>query len=292
MTQIIDGKKIATDLQETLAQQVSLLQKNHTITPHLSVIIVGEDPASQVYVASKERSAKKIGMASTIIHLGSDTTQKILEHHVNTLNNNKDVHGILVQLPLPKHLNEERIINLIDPKKDVDGFHPLNVGLLHNGQIHKALTPCTPTGALILLKSVRSDLSGKHAVIVGRSNIVGRPIAEMLLAENCTTTITHSRTKNLADICKNADIIIAALGKPHFIQANWVKQGAIIIDVGINRIPNAETGKSKLVGDVDFDNVKSKTSAITPVPGGVGPMTIACLLQNTLKAAKNLANIP
>ncbi len=284
MTYIIDGRKIASDLQESLKQHVARLKKEHHITPHLAVIIVGDDPASQVYVASKEKNAQSVGMDSSVIRLSETVSQQALNDTIIALNNNPKIHGILVQLPLPKHLNETDVINLINPQKDVDGFHPINVGFLHNGQSNKALLPCTPTGAIILLKSFCLDLSGKHAVVVGRSNIVGRPIAEMLLTENCTVTIAHSRTQNLPDICKQADIIIAAVGKAHFIQADWVKQGAIIIDIGINRITDPQTGKTKLVGDVDFNAVKTKTSAITPVPGGAGPMTIACLLQNTLKA--------
>lgn len=284
MTQIIDGKKIAADLQEHLKKQTELLKIKYGITPHLAVIIVGNDPASEVYVASKEKNAKNIGMDSTVIRLSETITQQELNNHIVKLNNDNHIHGILVQLPLPKHLNDDDVINLISPQKDVDGFHPMNVGYLHNGQKDKALMPCTPTGAMILLKSFCHDLSGKNAVVVGRSNIVGRPIAEMLLAENCTVTIAHSRTKNLTVICKQADIIIAAVGKAHFIQADDVKQGVIIIDVGINRMIDSETKKTKLVGDVDFDNIMLKSSAITPVPGGVGPMTIACLLQNTLKA--------
>lgn len=280
MTQIINGKEIAQQLQQDLKAQIA----DMTIKPHLTVIIVGEDPASKVYVASKERNAQNIGMKSTVITLPETITQSELNGHIIALNNDDTVHGILVQLPLPKHLNDEDVINLIDPQKDVDGFHPVNVGLLHNGQHDKALTPCTPTGSMILLKSVCPDLSGKHAIIIGRSNIVGRPIAEMLLAANCTVTIAHSRTQNLPEMCKQADIIIAAVGKPHFVKADWVKEGVIIIDIGINRIPSDEQGKTKLVGDVDYDNVALKASAITPVPGGVGPMTIACLLQNTVKA--------
>jgi methylenetetrahydrofolate dehydrogenase (NADP+)/methenyltetrahydrofolate cyclohydrolase len=288
MTHIIDGKKIASDLQESLKQQIESLKKTHGITPHLVVIIVGDDPASQVYVASKEKTAKNIGMESSVIRLPETTSQQELNDTIIALNTDKNIHGILVQLPLPKHLNDSDVINLINPQKDVDGFHPINVGFLHNGQTDKALLPCTPTGAIILLKSFCSDLSGKHAVIVGRSNIVGRPVAEMLLSENCTVTIAHSRTHNLPDICRQADIIVAAVGKPNFIQADWVKQGVIIIDIGINRITDTQTGKAKLVGDVDFDSVKTKASAITPVPGGAGPMTIACLLQNTLKACRLL----
>jgi methylenetetrahydrofolate dehydrogenase (NADP+) / methenyltetrahydrofolate cyclohydrolase len=291
MTHIIDGKKIALELQETLRQKIEVLKSKHHITPHLTVIIVGEDPASQVYVASKEKNAKNIGMDSSIIRLPETINQSELNAHIIALNDNPNVHGILVQLPLPKHLNDDDVINLINPQKDVDGFHPMNVGYLHNGQTHKALLPCTPTGAIILLKSFINDLSGKHAVVVGRSNIVGRPVAEMLLAENCTVTIAHSRTKNLPDICKQADIIVAAVGKAHFIQADWVKQDAIIIDIGINRITDSMTHKSVLVGDVDFNAVKSKASAITPVPGGAGPMTIACLLQNTFKACCLLHHI-
>jgi methylenetetrahydrofolate dehydrogenase (NADP+)/methenyltetrahydrofolate cyclohydrolase len=216
------------------------------------------------------------------------TTQTELNQHIIDLNNNPNIHGILVQLPLPKHLNESVVINLINPQKDVDGFHPINVGLLHNGQSHKALMPCTPSGAIILLKSFCTDLTGKHAVVVGRSNIVGRPVAEMLLSENCTVTIAHSRTNNLPEICRQADILVVAVGKPNFIQADWLKQGVIIIDVGINRIIDDKTGQSKLGGDVDFNSVKQKTSAITPVPKGVGPMTIACLLQNTIRATQNI----
>jgi methylenetetrahydrofolate dehydrogenase (NADP+) / methenyltetrahydrofolate cyclohydrolase len=286
MTHIIDGKKIASDLQETLKQQVEFLKNTHNITPHLVVIIVGDNPASQVYVASKEKTAQNIGMKSTVIRLSETINQQELNDTIIALNSDATVHGILVQLPLPKHLNDSDVINLINPQKDVDGFHPMNVGFLHSGYTDKALLPCTPTGTIILLKSFCNDLSGKHAVVVGRSNIVGRPIAEMLLAENCTVTIAHSRTENLPDICKQADIIVAAVGKPHFIQADWIQQGAIVIDIGINRITDLHTGKAKLVGDVDFDTVKTKVSAITPVPGGVGPMTIACLLQNTLKACR------
>ncbi len=286
MTYIIDGKKIACDLQETLQQQVESLKNTHNITPHLVVIIVGNDPASQVYVASKEKTAKNIGMQSTVIRLSETINQQELNDTIIALNIDNTVHGILVQLPLPKHLNDSDVINLINPQKDVDGFHPMNVGFLHSGYTDKALMPCTPIGAMILLKSFCNNLSGKHAVVVGRSNIVGRPIAEMLLAENCTVTIAHSRTENLPDICKQADIIVAAVGKPHFIQADWIQQDAIVIDIGINRITDLHTGKTKLVGDVDFDAVTTKASAITPVPGGVGPMTIACLLQNTLRACR------
>ncbi len=288
MTYIIDGKKIACDLQETLQQQIESLKNTHNITPHLVVIIVGNDPASQVYVASKEKTAKNIGMQSTVIRLPETINQQELNDTIIALNIDDTVHGILVQLPLPKHLNDSDVINLINPQKDVDGFHPLNVGFLHSGYTDKALMSCTPTGAMILLKSFCSDISGKHAVVVGRSNIVGRPIAEMLLAENCTVTIAHSRTKNLPDICKYADIIVAAVGKPHFIQGDWIQQGAIVIDIGINRITDLHTGKTKLVGDVDCDTATAKVSAITPVPGGVGPMTIACLLQNTLRACRLL----
>ena len=282
---IIDGKQAAADLRVALASEVLSLKKSKGITPSLTVVLVGDDPASHVYVRNKAKQTVEVGMISTEIILPATTSQEALLTQLSLLNNDNAVHGILVQLPLPKHIDESVVIAAINPEKDVDGFHAMNSGRLLNGEAG-ALVPCTPQGCIILAKQyLGDDLSGKHAVVIGRSNIVGKPVALLLLQENCTVTIAHSRTKNLAQVCQQADILVAAVGRPEFVKAEWVKQGAMVIDVGINRIENAETGKAKLVGDVDFNAVSKVCGAITPVPGGVGPMTIACLLKNTLEAA-------
>ena len=284
----IDGKLLAKNLRDHLAVEVAELKASHGVQPSLTVIIVGDDPASHVYVKNKIKQTQEIGMISNEIVLPIDTTEEHLLNELEKLNSDKNVHGILVQLPLPKHLNENAVISAINPEKDVDGFHAVNSGKLFNGE-EGGLVPCTPQGCILLAKEhLGTDLSGLHAVVIGRSNIVGKPVAMLLLQENCTITIAHSKTKNLAEVCKQADILVAAVGIANFVKADWVKVGATIIDVGINRIIS-EKGVTKLVGDVDYDEVVSKCAAITPVPGGVGPMTIACLLSNTLIAAKKVA---
>lgn len=283
MANIIDGKAFAANLRAQIKEDAAKLKAEHHITPGLAVVLVGEDPASQVYVRNKGKQTEEAGMRSFEYKLPADTTEKALLQKVDELNNNPEVHGILVQLPLPKHMDETAVINAIAPEKDVDGFHVINVGKLATGQ--DSMVPCTPQGCLMLLKDRLGDLSGKHAVVIGRSNIVGKPMAHLLLKESCTVTITHSRTKDLPAECKRADIIVAAVGRPQMVKAEWIKPGAAIIDVGINRI-ETEDGKAKLVGDVDFDSASQVAGAITPVPGGVGPMTIACLLKNTLEAAR------
>lgn len=281
----IDGKLTAKNLRAELAVEVAELKLTDGIQPKLTVILVGEDPASQVYVRNKIKQTQEIGMISDEIKLPDDTNQEELLKYLEHLNNDRNIHGILVQLPLPKHIDESVIIAAINPDKDVDGFHAMNSGRLFNGETG-ALVPCTPQGCVMLAKQhLGNDLSGKHAVVIGRSNIVGKPVAMLLLQENCTVTIAHSRTKNLPEVCQQADILVAAVGIAEFVKADWVKEGATVIDVGINRISTDE-GKTKLVGDVDYDNVVGKCGAITPVPGGVGPMTIACLLKNTITAAK------
>lgn len=279
MTQIIDGKAFSSALCDKVTAAVLRLQAQHGITPGLAVILVGEDPASEVYVRNKKKKTVELGMQSFDTHLPASVSQQELLSQIDAFNKNPEVHGILVQLPLPKHIDEHVIINAVSPAKDVDGFHVANVGKLTTGQ-KDALISCTPLGCLMLIQDVLGeDLSGKHAVIVGRSNIVGKPMAQLLLNHNATVTVCHSRTRQIESIAKQADILVAAVGKPKMIGPEWVKDGAVIIDVGINRLDG------KLVGDVDFDAVKDKVSAITPVPGGVGPMTIACLLRNTLQAA-------
>ena len=253
----------------------------HQIRPGLAVVLVGEDPASQVYVRNKEKFAIECGFKSETFRLPAETTQAELLKLIETLNADTTIHGILVQLPLPKHLNEEEVLYAINPLKDVDGFHPINIGQLSIGKPY--LIPCTPLGSLLLLQDkLGKDLSGKHAVIVGRSNIVGKPMMQLLLSQNCTVTIAHSRTKDVASLCREADIVVAAVGVPKLVKGDWIKPGAAVIDVGINRIE--EDGKMRLVGDVDFDEAVKNAGFITPVPGGVGPMTIACLLRNTLTA--------
>ncbi|MEW6984009.1 bifunctional methylenetetrahydrofolate dehydrogenase/methenyltetrahydrofolate cyclohydrolase FolD [Colwelliaceae bacterium 6471] len=282
---IIDGKQAAAELRASLALEVEALKKEKNITPGLTVVLVGDDPASQVYVRNKVKQTQEVGMISTEIRLPADTSEEELLSQLDVLNYDDKVHGILVQLPLPKHINESTIIAAINPEKDVDGFHAMNAGRLLNGE-QGALVPCTPQGCIILAKKhLGDDLSGKHAVVIGRSNIVGKPVALLLLQENCTVTIAHSRTVNLGELCRQADIVVAAVGRPEFVKGDWIKPGATVIDVGINRIED-ENGKGKLVGDVDFESAAGVCGGITPVPGGVGPMTIACLLKNTVEAAR------
>ena len=280
---IIDGKKIAENLRETLKKQIQQIPSNQP-NPGLTVILIGEDPASQIYVRNKEKFANEIGINSKVLRFDSSITEEELTKEIHKLNQDRAVHGVLVQLPLPKHINSKNIINQIEPSKDVDGFHPINVGNLSSG--NDALVPCTPYGCYLLLKEVISDFNGLNAVVIGRSNINGKPMTQLLLKENCTITITHSKTKNLKNICQGADILVASVGIAKLVKQDWVKSDCVVIDVGINRIE--ENGSKKLVGDVDFENVKDKVKAITPVPGGVGPMTISCLLQNTLKAYQKI----
>jgi len=281
---IIDGRAFALQLRERVANQVSRLRLEKNIIPGLAVILVGEDPASEVYVRSKGKQTTEAGMKSLEHKLSDTISEKDLLSLIIKLNKDTEVNGILVQLPLPKHINEEKVLATISPEKDVDGFHVLNVGRLWTGS--NSLVPCTPFGCFLLLKDQLGDLSGKRAVIIGRSNIVGKPMAALLLSESCTVTIAHSKTIDLENRCKEADILIAAVGRPLMVKASWIKPGATVIDVGINRIPAPERGigKTRLVGDVDFENGQNIAGAITPVPGGVGPMTIACLLRNTLIA--------
>ena len=287
---IIDGKEFAADVRAQVAKQVLNLKNEHNIIPGLAVVLVGEDPASQVYVRNKHASTVEVGMNSYEHRLSADTSEVDLLNLIDQLNTDPKVHGILCQLPLPKHLDEELVINSIIPEKDVDGFHISNVGMLSTGQ--KSMVPCTPLGCLMMLRDHHGSLSGLNAVVVGRSNIVGKPMANLLLRDSCTVTIAHSRTKNIEAICKTADIVIAAVGRPEMITADWIAKGATVIDVGINRIPHPEKeGKFKLVGDVDFKSASTKAGAITPVPGGVGPMTIACLLANTLTACCRSNNL-
>ena len=280
---IIDGKKIAENLRQTLKKQIQQIPSNQA-KPGLTVILIGEDPASQIYVRNKEKFANEIGINSNVLRFDSSITEEALLQEIHKLNRDKMVHGILVQLPLPKHINSKNIISQIDPNKDVDGFHPINVGNLSSGS--DALVPCTPYGCYLLLKEVISDFTGLNAVIIGRSNINGKPMMQLLLKENCTVTITHSKTKNLQQICQGADILVASVGIANLVKEDWVKPDCVVIDVGINRVE--ENGSKKIVGDVDFENLKDKVKAITPVPGGVGPMTISCLLQNTLKAYRKI----
>ncbi len=286
---LIDGKEFAASVRAKVAEHVATLKEVHGLTPGLAVVLVGEDPASQVYVRNKGKQTIECGMNSYEHKLSADTTQEDLLALLDQLNADPAVHGILVQLPLPGHLNEDLVINRIDPAKDVDGFHISNVGLLATGQ--KAMVPCTPLGCLMMLRDRHGSLSGMNAVVVGRSNIVGKPMGQLLLRDSCTVTIAHSRTKNIEEICKQADILVAAVGRPQMIIGDWVKPGATVIDVGINRIDKPEGG-TRLVGDVDFDSAAAVAGAITPVPGGVGPMTIACLLANTLTACCRANDLP
>lgn len=285
---IIDGKIIAADLRARVAAEVERVKRDHGLTPGLAVVLVGSDPASEVYVRNKAKQTEAAGMASFEHKLPADTSQKDLLALIVKLNADANVHGILVQLPLPAGLDTQTVINAIDPAKDVDGLHPINAGRLANGL--PALTPCTPLGCIILAKTVHASLEGMNAIIIGRSNLVGRPLVQLLLNENATVTIAHSRTRDLADICKRADLIFAAVGKPEMVKASWIKPGATAIDVGINRIPGAD-GKNKLVGDVAYQEALGVAGAITPVPGGVGQMTVACLLVNTLRAASAIKGL-
>lgn len=277
---LINGLEIAKKLREEMKQKVSELKKEG-ITPHLTVILVGDDPASKSYVSGKEKAAKEIGISSEVIHMEADATEAELLAKISELNQDPDVHGILVQLPLPSHIDENKVIEAIDPNKDVDGFHPINVGKMMLNQ--DTFLPCTPHGIIKLLEAIDCDLEGKHAVVVGRSNIVGKPMGQLLLNRNATVTYCHSRTKNLKEMTKMADVLIVAVGKAHFIDASYVKDGAVVIDVGVNRLEDGS-----LTGDVHFDSVKEKASFITPVPKGVGPMTITMLMENTIKAATRL----
>jgi len=271
---IIDGKKIAAELREELKKKIIKLKSEYNSVPGLTVILVGEDPPSKIYVKNKEKFAKEVGMNSQVIRYPEKVEEKVLLNKIRELNDDSGISGILVQLPLPKHIDKRQVIETILPSKDVDGFHPMNVGNLSSG--YDSSIPCTPLGCYLLLKKVEKNLSGKHAVMIGRSNLNGKPMTQLLLKENCTVTITHSKTRDLKSECHRADIIIAAVGKPKLVKGDWVKKGSIIIDVGINKTD------SGLVGDVDFAEVSKVAKAITPVPGGVGPMTIACLLSNTV----------
>ena len=286
---IIDGKAFAAGVREKVADHVARLKRDHGMTPGLAVVLVGEDPASQVYVRNKGKQTIEVGMSSFEHKLPADTSQEDLLTLLDRLNADPEIHGILVQLPLPAHVNEELVINRINPDKDVDGFHISNVGRLATGQ--KSMVPCTPLGCLMMLRDQRESLSGLDAVVIGRSNIVGKPMAQLLLGDSCTVTIAHSRTRDLADVVGRADVVVAAVGRPGFVKGEWIKPGATVIDVGINRVEAPEKGnnddgsvKTRLVGDVDFDSAAKVAGAITPVPGGVGPMTIACLLANTVTA--------
>ena len=288
---IIDGKDYASRLRGKLKIAINDLREKYKITPGLAVVLVGNDPASEIYVRNKGIQTKEAGMNSFEYRLPENTSENDLLAKVEELNSDRSVNGILVQFPVPKHMEQQKIIEKILPSKDVDGLHPVNSGYLASGL--KGLVPCTPQGASLLIKESLPSLSGLHAVIIGRSNLVGKPIAQLLLRENCTVTICHSKTKNLKEVCLSADILVAAVGISELVKEDWVKDGAVVIDVGINRLPAPENGegKTKLVGDVDFERVKNKASAITPVPGGVGPMTIACLLLNTFAATCAQNNI-
>ena len=291
MTHIINGKEIAQNLRESIKKEIRELKSKYSTVPGLAVVQVGNVAASSVYVKAKTKNANEVGIEVIDHHLNESTTQDQLLELIYKLNNQKNVNGILVQLPLPKHMHEQTILDSIHPEKDADGFHPLNVGKLSIASQNDGglLIPCTPYGCLLMLKDLNINLSGKNAVVIGRSNIVGKPMAQLLIKESCTVTVAHSKTKNLPEVCKKADILVAAVGKPEMVKGNWVKEGAVVIDVGINRIEvqiNGET-KNKLVGDTDYNEAKKNASAITPVPGGVGPMTIACLLRNTTIAFKN-----
>ena len=290
--QLIDGKAFAAQVRGQVAEHVARLKQEHGIVPGLAVVLVGEDPASQVYVRSKGKQTVEVGMTSFEHKLDASVSEEELIAVIDQLNADPGVHGILVQLPLPKHLNEDLVIGRIDPAKDVDGFHISNVGLLGTGQ--KSMVPCTPLGCLMMLRDHFGSLSGCEAVVIGRSNIVGKPMAQLLLGDSCTVTIAHSRTRDLPGVVRRADIVVAAVGRPEMVPGDWIKPGAVVIDVGINRIaaPEKGAGKMKLVGDVDFASCAEVAGAITPVPGGVGPMTIACLLANTLTATCRANDLP
>ena len=289
-TTIIDGKAVAEALRTRVKDAVMSLTKDYGLIPGLAVVLVGEDPASQVYVRNKKKQTVEVGMISFDHQLDTNTPEADLLDLIDKLNNDSSVHGILVQLPMPDHIDAEKVIDAIDPTKDVDGFHTINVGRLSTGK--EGMVPCTPLGCLMMLKDQLGSLSGKNAVVVGRSNIVGKPMAALLLRESCTVTVAHSRTEDLPGLCRSADILVAAVGLPKMIEGDWIKPGATVIDVGINRVPkDEEPGKFRLVGDVDFVAAKEIAGAITPVPGGVGPMTIACLLRNTVSAACRIAGV-
>jgi len=275
---IIDGKKEAQLLRNDIKTEIELLKSKNDKVPGLTVILIGDFAPSQIYVKNKEKNAKEVGINSEIVKYSKDVSEQEVLKKIKELNNNEAVSGILVQLPLPPQINKEKIINTINPLKDVDGFHPINVGNLSSG--YNAIVPCTPLGCLLLIKKIEPNLSGKHAVIIGRSNLNGKPMAQLLLKENCTVTIVHSKTKDLKIECLKADILVAAVGVPNLVKSDWVKKNSIVIDVGINKVGD------KIIGDVQFETVKEKAKAITPVPGGVGPMTIACLLKNTLECFK------
>ena len=287
----IDGKAFAAGLRRRVATEIEHIKKSYNLTPGLAVVLVGEDPASQVYVRNKSQQTLEVGMASFEHRLDTQTPEADLLVLIDRLNNDDAVHGILVQLPLPDHIDEHKVVSAINPEKDVDGFHLINVGRLWTGA--DALVPCTPYGCILMLKEHLGDLTGKRALVLGRSNIVGKPMAALLLQESCTVSIAHSRTIDLPTRCREADILVAAVGRPMMVQGDWIKPGAVVIDVGINRVdaPERGEGKTRLVGDVDFAQAEQVASAITPVPGGVGPMTIACLLRNTVVAACRQANI-
>jgi len=288
----IDGKAFAAALRARLKEAVTGLKAEHNLVPGLAVVLVGEDPASEVYVRNKKIATVEAGMESFGFVLPETTDEQTLLAKVDELNKDPNVHGILVQFPVPDQISQQRVIETIDPAKDVDGLHPINAGYLASGL--DGMVPCTPFGCLMLIRDQLGDLSGKRAVVVGRSNLMGKPMAQLLLRENCTVTIAHSRTQDLAGVCREADILVAAVGRPHMVQADWVKPGACVIDVGINRIPAPERGegKTRLVGDVDYSQVAEIAGSITPVPGGVGPMTIACLLRNTIVAACRQSGVP
>ena len=275
---IIDGKKEAANLREEIKNEILEIKKKTNKNPNLTVILIGDFTPSQIYVRNKEKNSTEVGITSNVIKYPKEVSEKEVLDKINELNNDKNISGILVQLPLPEQISKEKIINAIDPKKDVDGFNPINVGNLASG--YKSIVPCTPLGCLLLIKKVEKNLSGKHAVIIGRSNLNGKPMAQLLLKENCTVTVVHSKTKNLQEECLKADILVAAVGVPNLVKKDWVKSSAIVIDVGINKVGD------KIVGDVNFEEIKDNIKAITPVPGGVGPMTIACLLKNTLECFK------
>jgi methylenetetrahydrofolate dehydrogenase (NADP+)/methenyltetrahydrofolate cyclohydrolase len=290
MSRIIDGRAFAARLREDVAAEVARLQAEHGLTPGLAVVLVGEDPASQVYVRNKGEQTKAAGMHSVTHRLPVETTQEELLALVRELNDDPAIHGVLVQFPVPDHIDQGAVVAAISPDKDVDGLTVINAGRLASGL--PALVACTPSGCVLLIKdALDGKLSGKHAVVIGRSNLVGKPVAQLLLAENCTVTIAHSRTVDLPAIARQADILVAAVGRPLMIKGDWIKPGAVVIDVGINRVPGKEPGKTRLVGDVAYDEAFDLASAITPVPGGVGPMTIACLLRNTVTAAKRIAGV-
>jgi len=281
---IIDGKKFAQKLKKKVKKEIQFIKKKTRLTPGLAVILLGHHAPSEIYVRNKQISAREVGINSKVLRFKSSISETRLISAIRKLNKDKKVHGILVQLPLPSHINGHKIIEEIDSRKDVDGFHPTNVGNLSSGK--DSLVPCTPLGCYLMIKSVRKNLAGLNALVIGRSNLNGKPMAQLLLKEDCTVTIGHSKTKNLKELCKKADIVVAAVGKANLVKGDWVKKGAIVIDVGINRIEKKKG--YKIVGDVEFKEVVKKAKAITPVPGGVGPVTIACLLNNTLKAFKNI----